>query len=119
MFPTLLVSGLFILSFSFLINFSFYDFVIPISDISLSFFWGAVLSGFVNSIFIFCARYLQASEITFFMLLEFALGPLWVWIFLNETITLETFLGGIIVMICVAVYSFLETMKNREFIIKN
>ena len=119
MFPTLLVSGLFILSFSFLINFSFYDFVIPISDISLSFFWGAVLSGFVNSIFIFCTRYLQASEITFFMLLEFALGPLWVWIFLNETITLETFLGGIIVMLCVAAYSYLETMKNREFLIKN
>ncbi len=119
MFPTLLVSGLFILSFSFLINFSFNDFIVPKSDIFLSFFWGSVLSGFVNSIFIFCTRYLKASEITFFMLLEFALGPFWVWIFLNETISRETFFGGVIVMLCVAIYSLIETKNIKIRKIKN
>ena len=58
------------------------------------FFMGRVLSGFVNSVFIFATRYLLASEATFFMLLEFSLGPIWVWIFLNETISQETFYGG-------------------------
>ena len=77
------------------------------------FFWGGVLSGFVNSVFIFSTRYLLASEATFFMLLEFSLGPFWVWIFLNETISQETFYGGIIVMVSVAVYSLLE-IKNTK-----
>jgi len=67
----------------------------------------------VNSVFIFSTRYLLASEATFFMLLEFSLGPFWVWIFLNETIPLKTFSGGIIVMASVAVYSVLE-IKNTK-----
>jgi len=40
--------------------------------------------GFVHSVFIFATRFLLASEVTLFMLLEFSLGPFWVWIFLNE-----------------------------------
>ena len=47
------------------------------------------------------------------MLLEFSLVPFWVWIFLNETISQETFYGGIITMTSVAVYSFLE-IKNTK-----
>ena len=68
---------------------------------------------FVHSVFIFSTRYLLASEATFFMLLEFSLGPFWVWIFLNETISHETFYGGIIVIVSVTVYSFLE-IKNTK-----
>ena len=69
--------------------------------------------GFVHSVFIFATRFLLASEVTFFMLLEFSLGPFWVWIFLNETISQETFYGGIIVMISAAVYSLFE-IKNSK-----
>ena len=63
---------------------------------------------FVHSALIFSTRFLLASEVTFFMLLEFSLGPFWVWIFLNETISKETFFGGIIVMISVLAYSLFE-----------
>ena len=86
---------------------------VPIQEILLCFLCGGVFSAFVNSVFIFSTRYLIASEATFFMLLEFALGPFWVWIFLNETISQETLYGGIIVMVSVAVYSFLE-IKNKN-----
>jgi len=68
---------------------------------------------FMHNLFIFSTRYLLASEATFFMLLEFSLGPFWVWIFLNETISQETFYGGIIVMISVAMYSLFE-IKNSK-----
>ena len=74
---------------------------------------GGVLSGYVHSVFVYSTRFLQASEATFFMHLEFSLGPFWVWIFLNETISQETFFGGIIVMISVAVYSLFE-IKNSK-----
>ena len=68
---------------------------------------------FVHSALIFSTRFLLASEVTLFMLLEFSLGPFWVWIFLNETISQETFYGGIIVMISVAVYSLFEINNTK------
>ena len=111
MMPVNLISGVLTLIVSFVISLG--NINVPIQDILLCFLWGGVLSGFVNSVFIFSTRFLLASEVTFFMLLESSLGPFWVWIFLNETISQETFYGGIIVMISVAVYSLFE-IKNSK-----
>ena len=111
MLPANIVSGILIIFVSFVICLG--NMKVPIQDILLCFLWGGVLSGFVNTVFIFSTRYLLASEATFFMLLEFSLGPFWVWIFLNETISEETFFGGTIVMISVAVYSFLDIINSK------
>ena len=111
MLPTNIVSGFLVIIVSFVVSLG--NMKVPIQEILLCFLWGGVLSGFVNCVFIFSTRYLLASEATFFMLLEFSLGPFWVWIFLNETISQETLYGGIIVMVSVAVYSFLE-IKNTK-----
>ncbi len=115
MMPASLISSVLLLTVSFVTSLG--NINIPIQDILLCFLWGGVLSGFVNSVFIFSTRFLLASEVTFFMLLEFSLGPFWVWIFLNETISQETLYGGIIVMASVAVYSFFEiTMSKSKMI---
>ena len=45
---------------------------------------GSIISFIPNSIFIYASKYLIAAELTLFMLLEFALGPFWVWLFINE-----------------------------------
>ena len=111
MLPANIISGFLVIIVSFVVSLG--NMKVPIQDILLCFLWGGVLSGFVNSVFIFSTRYLLASEATFFMLLEFSLGPFWVWIFLNETISQETFFGGIIVMLSVAIYSFFE-IKNTK-----
>ncbi|MEE2600582.1 MAG: DMT family transporter [SAR324 cluster bacterium] len=111
MLPVNLISSVLALIVSFAISLG--EINVPIQDILLCFLWGGVLSGFVNSVFVYSTRYLQASEATLFMLLEFSLGPFWVWIFLNETITQEAFFGGIIVMLSVAVYSFFEIEKTK------
>jgi drug/metabolite transporter (DMT)-like permease len=106
MMPVNLISGVLVLIVSFFISSG--DMNVPIKDILLCILWGGVLMVFVHSALIFSTRFLLASEVTFFMLLEFSLGPFWVWIFLDETISKETLYGGIIVMISVAVYSLLE-----------
>tara|TARA_B100000902_G_C27294431_1_gene909083 strand:- start:1318 stop:2154 length:837 start_codon:yes stop_codon:yes gene_type:complete len=111
MLPVNLISSVLALIVSFAISLG--EINIPIQDILLCFLWGGVLSGFVHSVFVYSTRFLQASEATLFMLLEFSLGPFWVWIFLNETITQEAFYGGIIVMLSVAVYSFFEIKKTK------
>ena len=111
MLPVNLISSVLALIVSFAISLE--EINVPIQDILLCFLWGGVLSGFVHSVFVYSTRFLQASEATLFMLLEFSLGPFWVWIFLNETITQEAFYGGIIVMLSVAVYSFFEIKKTK------
>jgi len=111
MMPVNLISGVLVLIVSFVISLG--NINVPIQDILLCFLWGGVLSGLMNSAFIFSTRFLLASEVTFFMLFEFSLGPFWVWIFLNETISQETFYGGIIVMISVAVYSLFEINNSK------
>ena len=111
MMPVNLISGVLVLIVSFVISLG--DMNVPIQDILLCFLWGGVLLACVHSALIFATRFLLASEVTFFMLLEFSLGPFWVWIFLNETISQKTFYGGIIVMISVAVYSLFE-IKNSK-----
>ena len=116
MLPTLLVAGILLSIVTFILNYN--DLIIPIRDILLCFLWGGILSAFVNIIFIYATRYLSASEVTYFMLLEFSLGPFWVWIFLDESISKDTFHGGIIVMLSVGIYSFFE-INNSKFKIKN
>ena len=111
MMPASLISAVLIVIVSFVISLG--NINVPIQDILLCFLWGGVLSGLMNSAFIFSTRFLLASEVTFFMLFEFSLGPFWVWIFLNETISQETFFGGIIVMISVAVYSLFEIKISK------
>jgi len=68
----------------------------------------------MNSVFIFATRFLYASEVPLFLLLGFALGPFWVWIFLDETISQKTLYGGLIVMISVATYSIIEGFNQKN-----
>ena len=116
MLPTLLVAGLFILFITFIISYD--SLKLPIWDLFLCFLWGGILSGFVNYIFIYATRYLYASSVTFFMLFEFSLGPFWVFIFLNETISINTLYGGMLVMICVFIYSLFEIFDSNKKIKK-
>ena len=60
--------------------------------------WGGVMSGFTSTVFIFASRHVVAAELTLFMLLEFALGPVWVWLFINEIPSRWTLVGGVLVI---------------------
>ena len=60
--------------------------------------WGGVMSGFTSAVFIFASRHVVAAELTLFMLLEFALDPVWVWLFINEIPSRWTLVGGVLVI---------------------
>ena len=70
--------------------------------------WGTVLNGFMNIAFIISTKYLDASEVSFFMLLEFSLGPIWVWLGVGETPTFFTLVGGSLVFLSVSILTFSE-----------
>ncbi len=50
-------------------------------------------------------RYLPASEVAMFFLLELILTPLWMWLIFGETPTREAFVGGAIVFFTLLVHS--------------
>ena len=72
--------------------------------------------------FIIASKFLFAAELTLFMLLEFALSPIWVWLFISEMPTLYTIIGGSVVVLAVGYRSFSELniySNNRRKIPQN
>ena len=57
-------------------------------------------------------RYITAAEVNLFFLLEVIIGPIWVWIVINESPSPETIIGGIIIIITIAIHSFLAIKKT-------
>jgi DME family drug/metabolite transporter len=47
------------------------------------------------------SRTVPAAELTLLSLAEVVLGPFWVWLFLGETLTTNTVIGGIILLIAI------------------
>ncbi|MEM1421807.1 MAG: DMT family transporter [Pseudomonadota bacterium] len=112
MLPTLIVSGVIILIVSGVWRWGRFD--LSTQDILLCFLLGGVLSGFANALFVAASRHLAAAELTLFMLLEFALGPIWVWLFVNEIPTELTLVGGAIVIFAVALRAVLELRSSSR-----
>lgn len=111
MLPVLLVSASLIVALSVVLRWG--DLAIPLRDVFLCFIIGGVLSGGANALFMIAAKHLAAAELTLIMLLEFALGPIWVWLFLSEVPKAATVLGGAIVIGSVAARALAELRRGR------
>lgn len=58
------------------------------------------------------SRTVPAAELTLLSLAEVLLGPVWVWLFLGETATLNTLLGGLVLLAAIA-GNALSGMRRR------
>ena len=56
-------------------------------------------------------RFITAAEVNLFFLLETIIGPIWVWMIIKEQPGIETLFGGIVIIISIAIHSFLK-LKN-------
>ena len=56
-------------------------------------------------------RFIPAAEVNLFFLLETIIGPIWVWLIIKEQPSVETLQGGLIIIITIAIHSFLK-LKN-------
>ena len=79
-----------------------FDFDVTTRDLALCLTWGAGLSGLVHVMFTLGSRYVPGAEMALLVLLEFVLGPVWAWLFINEIPTTLTIIGGAIVVTAVA-----------------
>jgi len=57
-------------------------------------------------------RFITGAEVNLFFLLETILGPIWVWLVVKEQPSLETILGGSVIILTIAIHSFLALKKT-------
>ena len=58
-------------------------------------------------------RYITGAEVNLFFLLETILGPIWVWLVIKEQPSIETIQGGVVIIITIAIHSFLAIKKTQ------
>ena len=69
----------------------------------------------VSFVFISIApQFISSPEVGIFFLLETALGPLWVWLFIIEAPTQKTLIGGIFIIIIIFIHSYYMIRKERS-----
>jgi drug/metabolite transporter (DMT)-like permease len=57
-------------------------------------------------------RFIPAEEVNLFFLLETIIGPFWVWLIINEQPSIETIQGGSVILITIAIHSFLKLKQS-------
>ena len=103
MLPAVFLSGIFaIFITSTICSFNGLSFRISVNDTSISMGMGVFQVGAGLVLYTLGSKTLPAAELTLLSLAEVLLGPLWVYLFLNEVATLNTLLGGLILLLAIA-----------------
>ena len=112
MLPSLVIGGLISVLVTLLVPQT--GFRAPLYDILLCLLLGGVLSGFANTLFTLAARYIFAAEVSFYLFIEFALGPFWVWLFVNEQPTNSTLFGGSVIFVALLMKTLVEREESKR-----
>ena len=57
-------------------------------------------------------RFIPAEEVNLFFLLETIIGPFWVWMVIKEQPSIETIQGGLVIILTIAIHSYLKLKKS-------
>ena len=57
-------------------------------------------------------RFIQAEEVNLFFLLETIIGPIWVWMIINEKPNVEVIQGGVVIILTIAIHSYLKLKRS-------
>lgn len=79
-----------------------YGFGIPAQDVAIALAMGVFQVGAGLAIFTLGSKVVPAAELALLSMTEVLLAPLWVWLFLGETASLYTLIGGSILMLAIA-----------------
>jgi len=103
MLPAVLLSGIFaIFITSSICLLSGLPFQISVNDTGISMGMGVFQVGAGLVLYTPGSKTLPAAELTLLSLAEVLLGPVWVYLFLNEVVTLSTLVGGLILLLAIA-----------------
>lgn len=101
--PAILLGGVFsIIAAAIVLTLQGQPIIVSPHDMILSMAIGAVILATGLSLYTLGSRVIPAADLTLISMVEVLLAPVWVWLFLNETASLNTFIGGAILMCAVA-----------------
>jgi DME family drug/metabolite transporter len=103
MLPAVFLAGIFAVVVSaFICYFAELNFVLSVNDASIAFALGVFQVGVGLAIYTIGSKVVPAAELTLLSLTEVLLGPLWVWIFVGETVSIFTLMGGAILLVAIS-----------------
>ena len=103
MLPSVFLSGLFAIVITFgICQFLELSVVLSLRDGGVAMGMGVFQVGAGLILYTLGSRSLPAAELALLSLAEVLLGPLWVWLFLNETASLNTLVGGAVLLMAIA-----------------
>ena len=103
MLPSVFLSGLFAIVITFgICQFLELSVVLSLQDGGVAMGMGVFQVGTGLILYTLGSRSLPAAELTLLSLAEVLLGPLWVWLFLNETASINTLVGGAVLLMAIA-----------------
>jgi drug/metabolite transporter (DMT)-like permease len=103
MLPAVFLSGIFAIAITLAICFGLgLSVVLSPSDGGIAMGMGVFQVGAGLILYTLGSRSLPAAELALLSLAEVLLGPLWVWLFLGETVTENTLIGGAVLLAAIA-----------------
>jgi drug/metabolite transporter, DME family len=111
--PAILLGGLFsIVAAAAILAIQGQPIFVSAHDMILAMAIGAIILAIGLSLYTIGSRVIPAADLTVISLVEVMLAPVWVWLFLNETASLNTFIGGAILLIAV-IFNALSGARAR------
>ena len=103
MLPAVFLSGLFAVAITLSVCLGLgLPLVLSSNDSFISMGMGVFQVGAGLILYTLGSRSLPAAELALLSLAEVLLGPLWVWLFLGETASMNTLIGGVVLLIAIA-----------------
>jgi drug/metabolite transporter (DMT)-like permease len=103
MLPAVFLAGVFAIIVSAIVcQFGGYGFDIPAQDVAIALSLGVFQVGVGLAVYTIGSKVVPAAELALLSMTEVLLGPLWVWLFIGETASFFTLVGGSILMLAIA-----------------
>jgi drug/metabolite transporter (DMT)-like permease len=103
MLPAVFLAGVFAIIVSAIVcQFGGYGFDIPATDIAIALSLGVFQVGLGLAVYTIGSKVVPAAELALLSMTEVLLGPVWVWLFIGETASFYTLVGGSILLLAIA-----------------
>ncbi|NNE21578.1 MAG: DMT family transporter [Rhizobiales bacterium] len=87
---------------------------IPLPDVALAIASGTIQVGFGFAFLTLASKLIPAAQVTLLVLTETVLGPLWVWLLINEVPSVSALIGGVVILSSVAAFAGISLVDERH-----
>ena len=103
MLPAVFLAGVFAALVSFVICYlAEFNLVLSTNDASISLAMGVCQVGVGLAIYTMGSKVVPAAELALLSMTEVLLGPFWVWLFIGESASVYTLIGGVVLLVAIA-----------------